>query len=565
MKYSLTRFPVFLFLATTLILTGCSSMNTSESEPRLSSDAEAMEALKSEHYVPVESEEVLHEELSALERVGDWEEGQPEKIKEIEPEVVFDFPVTMNKQVQFYLDTFQHRQKKYFKRWLARSGRYLPYIHQELAKAGLPKDLAYLAMIESGFNPSAYSHARAVGLWQFIKGTGRNYGLRIDRWVDERRDPEKATRAAIAYLGTLYEEFDDWYLAVASYNAGEGKIRKGIARYKTRNFWELARHRFLRLETKRYVPKLIAAILIAKEPAKYGFTDIAYHSPVEYDLVSVPASTDLHAVATAAKSKVAIIRELNNELRRNQTPPGRGSYKVKVPRGSQDLVAENLKRLYPVLSTNWKTHVVRRGDTLRRICRRYSLNTRTLLKANNLRSARLRPGQRLRIPYRTTRYVLLKKGETLQAHYARMGKNNPLILHRLKKGETLSKLARKYQVPVSLIKQWNGIHDVRRIKVGQHIALYVDGKKGRGKFSTASLGSSHHGHQILSLNDSKKWAPDRNRQHTAAALTWYRVRHGDSLWTIARKFQVSAHDIRRWNRLRSNLIHPGTRLIIRKV
>ncbi len=562
MKFSFTRLPVFLLLATALILPGCSGMNTGETGPQLTTDAETMEALKSEHYVPVESEEVLHEELSALERVGDWEEGQPEKIREIEPEVTFDFPVTMNKQVRFYLDTFQHRQKKYFKRWLARSGRYLPFIQKELARAGLPKDLAYLAMIESGFNPSAYSRARAVGLWQFIKGTGRNYGLRIDRWVDERRDPEKATRAAIAYLGTLYEEFDDWYLAVASYNAGEGKIRKGIKRYKTRNFWELARHRFLRLETKRYVPKLIAAILIAKEPEKYGFTDIAYHTPVEYDLVAVPAGTDLHAVATAARSKVGTIRELNNELRRNQTPPGRGSYQVKVPRGSQDLVAENLKRLHPVVSTDWKTHVVRRGDTLRRICRRYNLNTRTLLKANNLRSARLRPGQRLRIPYRTTRYVLLKKGETLQAHYARMGKNNPLVLHRLKRGETLSKLARQYQVPVSLIKQWNGIHDVRKIRAGQHIALYVDGTKGNGRSTPAGKDIGRNRQQILSLNDSKKWAPDQN---TAAALTWYQVRHGDSLWTIARKFRVSAHDIRRWNRLRSNVIHPGTRLIIRKV
>jgi membrane-bound lytic murein transglycosylase D len=562
MKFSFARSSVFLLLVTTLILTGCSSMNTGKTDPQLTTDAETMEALKSEHYVPVESEEVLHEELSALERVGAWEEGQPEKIREIEPEVTFDFPVTMNKQVRFYLDTFQHRQKKYFKRWLARSGRYLPSIQKELARAGLPKDLAYLAMIESGFNPSAYSRARAVGLWQFIKGTGRNYGLRIDRWVDERRDPEKATRAAIAYLGTLYAEFDDWYLAVASYNAGEGKIRKGIKRYKTRNFWELARHRFLRLETKRYVPKLIAAILIAKEPEKYGFTDIAYHTPVAYDLVAVPAGTDLHAVATAAKSKVGTIRELNNELRRNQTPPGRGSYQVKVPLGSRDLVAKNLKRLHPVVSTDWKTHVVRRGDTLRRICRRYSLNTRTLLKANNLRSARLRPGQRLRIPYRTTRYVLLNKGETLQAHYARMGKNNPLVLHRLKRGETLSKLARQYQVPVSLIKQWNGIHDVRKIRAGQHIALYVDGTKGNGKCTPAGKEIDRNRQQILSLNDSKKWAPDQN---TTPALTWYQVRHGDSLWTIARKFQVSAHDIRRWNRLRSNLIHPGTKLIIRKV
>ncbi len=556
------RLPFLLFLASALALAGCSTMHPGKTDTASSSSG-SMEQTVREHYVPVETDELLNEELSGLERIGDWEEGRPETIKEAEPEVVFDFPVTMNKQVAFYLDTFQHRQKKYFKRWLTRSGRYLPYIHEQLSQAGLPKDLAYLAMIESGFNPSAYSRARAVGLWQFIKGTGRNYGLRIDRWVDERRDPEKATRAAIAYLGTLYEEFGDWYLAVASYNAGEGKIRKGIKRYKTRNFWELARHRFLRLETKRYVPKLIAAILIAKEPEKYGFADIQYHAPLEYDLVTVPGGTDLRAVATAAGSKLQTLRELNNELRRHQIPPGRNSYQVKVPKGSQAMVAANLQRLHPVVTTDWKTHIVRRGDTLRRICSRYNLNTRTLLKANNLKSSRLRPGQRIRIPYRTTRYVLLKEGESLQAHYAQMGKNNPLILHRLRKGETLSKIARQYHVPVALIKQWNDIHDVRKIRAGQQIALYVDGKNSGTRHAIAASGTHQTGQQqVVTLSDTKKWAPGHDN---ASQLTWYRVRHGDSLWTIARKFQVSAHDIRRWNRLRSNLIHPGTKLIIRKV
>jgi len=561
MNTPLIRLPLFLLLSATLVaMAGCSGMHPDENSAALSS-SESVEQAAREHYVPVETDELLNEELSGLERIGDWEEGQAKIIRETEPEAVFDFPVTMNKQVRFYLDTFQHRQKKYFKRWLARSGRYLPYIQEQLAKAGLPKDLAYLAMIESGFNPSAYSHAKAVGLWQFIRGTGRNYGLRIDRWVDERRDPEKATRAAIAYLGTLYEEFGDWYLAVASYNAGEGKIRKGIKRYKTRNFWELARHRFLRLETKRYVPKLIAAILIAKEPEKYGFTDIQYHAPLAYDLVTVPGGTDLRAVATAAGSELRTIRELNNELRRHQIPPGGNSYQVKVPKGTQAMVAENLQRLQPIVTTDWKTHIVRRGETLRRICRRYNLNTRTLLKANNLRSSRLRAGQRLRIPYQTTRYVLLKKGESLQAHYAQMGKNNPLILHRLRKGETLSKIARLYHVPVSLIKQWNNIDDVRRVKVGQHIVLYVD-REHDAKYAATKSGSQSNRQKVVILTDTKKWAP--GQRHTTR-LTWYRVQHGDSLWTIARKFQVSTHDIRRWNQLRSNVIRPGTKLVIKKV
>ena len=552
-----TVLSLFLLLFSGLI-TACSSVYTFD----LTNHALLPGSSSEEPVDPaqlVEPEEVLNEELSALDRTGDWTDGQTKTVAQAEPEVVFDFPITINKQVEFYLNIFQHGQRKYFKRWLARSGKYLPYIQEKFHQAGLPRDLAYLAMIESGFNPSAYSRARAVGLWQFMKGTGRNYGLQINRWIDERRDPEKATMAAIAYLDALYSEFGDWYLAVASYNAGEGKIRKGIKRYKTRDFWQLARHRFLRLETKRYVPKLIAAILIAKEPAKYGFTDITYQTPVAFDLITVPARTDLAAVAAAAKTDIRTIRNLNNALRRDRTPPNPQTFEVKIPKGSRELVAKNLERLHPVVTTEWKTHIVRKGDTLDRICRRYRLNKKTLLKANNLHTASLRRGRHLRIPYRTTRYVLLKKGETLAGRYANAGKNTPLILHQLKPGETLSKISKQYQVPVSLIRQWNDIRNVRRIRAGQQIALYVD-RPGRITQRIAAVSPKPH---IPTLTDSKKQRPAY--AESGDKLTWYKVRSGDSIWTIARRFRVSATDIRRWNNLRSNLIHPGTKLVVKKV
>ncbi len=552
-----TAFPIALVLFSGLI-TACSSTHTANMTCPVQLQDQAAEKTIDRSLL-VEPEEVLKEELSSLDRTGDWTDGQPETVVQVKPEVVFDFPITINKQVEFYLDTFQHRQRKYFKRWLARSGKYLPYIQEKFHQAGLPRDLAYLAMIESGFNPSAYSRARAVGLWQFMKGTGRNYGLRINRWIDERRDPEKATMAAIAYLDALYSEFGDWYLAVASYNAGEGKIRQGIKRYNTRDFWQLARHRFLRLETKRYVPKLIAAIMIAREPAKYGFTDIEYQSPVAFDLITVPARTDLAAVAAAAKTDIRTIRELNNALRRDRTPPNPQTFQVKIPAGSRDLVAQNLRRLHPVVTTGWKTHIVRRGDTLARICRRYRLNKKTLLKANNLHSAHLRRGRHLRIPYRTTRYVLLKKGETMASRYARAGKNTPLILHQLKAGETLSKISKQYQVPVSLIKQWNDIQNVRRIRIGQQIALYVD-RPGQIPPGKSSVSANTH---FITLTDYKKQRPGSG--NSGYELTWYRVRNGDSIWTIARRFRVSATDIRQWNNLRSNLIHPGKKLVVKKV
>lgn len=517
------------------------------------------DAVDDEQEIIVEDESVLEEELSALQQIGNWEKGLYEKTEEEHPAVLYDFPVTVNKQVELYLDIFQNRQRKYFNKWLARSGKYLPTIHREFKKAGLPLDLAYLAMIESGFNPSAYSRAHAVGLWQFIKGTGRNYGLRIDSWIDERRNPEKATLAAVAYLDTLYNEFGDWYLAVAAYNAGEGKIRRAIKRYKTRDFWQLAQHKYLKLETKRYVPKLIAAIMIAREPAKYGFTNINYQKPPSWDLVAVPPRTDIQAVSTAAGISAKTIRILNNELRKNQTPPDDMTYHIKVPAGSRDLVASNLKRLHPVVTTGYKTHTVRQGDTLNRICRTYKLNKKTLLKANNLHTVNLQRGQRLRIPFRTTRYVLLKEGESLSRKYAQAGQNNPLILHRLQKGETLSKISRQYNVPVEIIMQWNEITNVRKIRAGQHIALYVE-SEGQKKYKHVVAQADRQ--QVPTLTDRKK----RKASGPASdpLLTWYKVRNGDSLWTIARKFQVSAREIRQWNNLASNMIHPGKRLVVKK-
>ncbi|MFP7753467.1 LysM peptidoglycan-binding domain-containing protein [Thermodesulfobacteriota bacterium B35] len=541
--------------------TGCSPLgrNTIATAPgAMEADIDSTTDEDSQ-YVTVEPEEVLEDELAALNQLGDWEDGS--KVQESRaPEVTYDFPVVVNRQVEFYLNLFQGRQRKYFRRWLARSTRYLPLIRRELQQAGLPADLAYLAMIESGFNPSAYSRAHAAGLWQFIRGTGRNYGLRIDSWVDERREPEKATRAAVAYLSSLYNEFNDWYLAVAAYNAGEGKIRRAIKRYRTRDFWQLARHRYLRLETKRYVPKLIAAIMIARNPEKYGFTDVEYQDPVRYEMVKVPPRTDLAAVAVAAGTSVKEIRRLNNELRRNLTPPRRDGYRLKIPHGSAQLVARNMSRLHPVITTGYKTHTVRRNETLTRICRLYGLNKTTLLKANNLHSSRLRKGQRLRIPYRTTKYILLREGETPDTRFARAGRDGRLILHRIRRGETLSRISKQYNVPVHIIMQWNNITDVRRIRAGEQLALYLDDGSARG----GSLQTARADDPALPvLNATKKYRP-AGQTGSRTRVTWYRVRTGDSLWTIARKFRVSARDIRRWNNLRNNMIHPGKKLAIKK-
>ncbi len=548
------RYCWIFFLLT--VLSACSPLTSSY----FPVDDDLNSPPEGDQVTPVESEQDLAEELAGLQKLGDWN-STPIILPGQEAATVYDFPVTINKQVEFYLDLFQNRQKKYFKRWLARSGRYLPAIRHELRKAGLPQDLAYLAMIESGYNPSAYSHAHAAGLWQFISSTGRNYGLRIDSWVDERRDPQKATRAATAYLKALYERFGDWQFAVAAYNAGEGKIERGIKKYHARDFWDLARHRYLRLETKRYVPKLIAAIIIARNPEQYGFTDIAYEQPVQFEEIRVPGGTDLKAVAVSGKTTVKELRRLNNELRKNRTPPTGKHYTLKIPVGTRELVAANLSRLHPVVTTGYKTHRVRRGDTVARISKRYRISRTTLLKANKLRSSRLKIGQRLRIPYQTRKYVLLKKGQSVKDYYATAHAGSRMILHELRRGETLSRVGKRYNVPVELIVQWNDIADVRRIRAGQQLAIYLDGN---GKTGPVAATTRTDNSSVVMLSDVKKRSTGKNRKQAAERVSYYRVRNGDSLWSIARKFKVSTRDIRRWNGMHDNMIHPGTRLVIRK-
>jgi membrane-bound lytic murein transglycosylase D len=537
-----------------------------------------------------EPEETAMEELEALNKPGAWEYGvnqtySLEKLG-IDPSR-YDFPITVNKQVLYYLELFQGKQRKSFSIWLARSAMYRPYIEAELKKAGLPLDLVYLAMIESGFNPSAYSPANACGLWQFIEGTGSRFGLRIDSWVDERRQPEKATKAAARYLSRLYSQFDDWYLAVAAYNAGEGKIDTAMKTFKAKDFWEVATSEGIFMETKRYVPKLIAAIIIARDPEKYGFTDIAYKKPQEYETINIPGGVSLDAVALTANASVKELRALNNELRKNQTPPKQKDYALRIPAGTKELVASNLSKLRPVTTTSFATHTVKKGETLSAICALYNINKTTLLKANNLKTARLAQGLRLKIPSTATKYVLPEKGRQPEAHVAKApntGKQRQVVMHTLKSGETLNKIAKKYNVPVQSILQWNKISSPNTVKQNQMIALLLDRpapETGARAVKPVPVKAAATGkqtaQQVPTLEATKKRnvasaRPEASPKQPVALVnkekerppTWYIVKNGDTLTTIARKFQASAQNIRDWNKLSDNTLRTGNKLIVKK-
>ncbi|MGW8286920.1 MAG: LysM peptidoglycan-binding domain-containing protein [Desulfobulbales bacterium] len=520
--------------------------------------------------VEPEPEETKAQELQDLQKLGEWEKGVPAE-EYLAEKITYDFPVTVNRQVQYYLDFFTGKNRKSFAVWLSRSGRFVPMIHEHLREAGLPEDLAYLAMIESGFNERAYSRARAVGVWQFIKGTGRNYGLEINSYVDERRDPIKSTQAAVAYLSDLYEEFGSWYLAVAAYNAGEGKIRRAIQKYNTTDFWELAHGRYLKLETKRYVPKLIAAILIAKEPEKYGF-DIEYEEPLAFETVEVPRWTALKAVALACDMEPAELKKYNHELRKEFTPPENTSYPFKVPVGKKIFVEKNLPRVQAVVTTGFKNHTVRYGETLERICRKYGLTRTLVLKSNNLRSSGIQPGQRLRIPYQTTKYEMLPEGRIAKGYLkAEAGEGN-FVLHKILPGETVYELSRRYNIPVHLIAAWNDLNDISKIRAGQKLVFYVQNRENR----VAGLSESQISVKQLTPFDKKRTNETENKPgkvqaelaafrsdlHNEGSSGYYVVREGDSLWEIARQFNMESKELKKLNSLVTNVIHPGDRLQI---
>ncbi|MBW1792295.1 MAG: LysM peptidoglycan-binding domain-containing protein [Deltaproteobacteria bacterium] len=299
---------------------------------------------------------------------------------------------------------------------------------------------------------------------------------------------------------------------ISAYNAGGGKINKGLKRYKTDNFWDLAQKRYLKLETKRYVPKLIAAILISKDPEKYGFTNINYEPPLAYETVEVPRWTSLRAVAVACDTDFEEIQNLNRELRKLITPPDNASYPLKVPAGRKNLVASNLAKVHTSITASYKTHIVRKNETLTRICRKYNLN-----KTN----------------------TLWDKDTPLPSGSG----SSQLVLHKVRPGETVTHISRRYNVPVHLIAGWNDLRNIHSIKAGQQIALYLEASHSAGAPSVQSSAQQLH-------------------EKTVSAPLYYNVRRGDSLWSIGRRFNVRPETIKLWNNIKNNLIHPGTRLLL---
>ena len=411
--------------------------------------------------------------------------------------IIYDIDIPMNARVLAFVQLLSGRLKSFLEEGLSRGVQFLPMVQDVFRAEGLPLDLAYVPLIESAFKPTALSRAKAGGIWQFMRGTGLENGLTHDWYIDERADPEKATRAAAKYLKTLNSMFDgDWHLALASYNGGPGRVQRAMRRSGRDDFWALsASTRYLPRETRDYVPLVLAAIIIARNPVGYGL-DVQPIDPMRFETVSLPAAIDLRRLSTWIGTPVDTIRVLNPELRQWTTPLKATGYELKIPQGTGDILRAHFEQTDPAQLTTISWHTVKKGDTLASVAKKLKVTRAELAEANYLSTrARLEVGQQLMIP----RAPALPEVDAPAAAEAIQinGDGSPAggeatvatarvvavtqvpakakaptaRVHRVKRGDTLFSIARLYQTTVSALKSWNRLR-TDSIQVGQRLRIF---------------------------------------------------------------------------------------------
>ena len=510
------------------------------------------------------------------------EEPEPTVEERAEAEE-FAVPMPINSRVEESLAFLQEEPERHLEHWKQRAGVYFPMIEHILEEEGVPDELKHLAVIESSLNPEARSWAGAVGMWQFMSHTGRLYDLQVNNWVDERRDPEKATRAAAEHLQDLYEEFGDWHLVLAAYNCGSGCVRRAMRQSGEDTYWDI--YNYLPRETRGFVPMFIAATQVMSNSDAYEVPDVEPGSAFAYDYVAVRGSMmSLDTVADLVDTDVETIQELNPELRRSMVPPSRGYYHLRIPLGTYEQFARGYAQLPDEEKRPATTYTVRRGDTLSEIAARYGTTTRTIMQQNGLGSTSIRPGQQLAVPVDDYNSALAEQGadeRPMRVQYvapypmqtldpvggadqlqADAGEEGPPVqqarydspgtaslveeesegtaanpssetqtseetaeetapsTYRVQPGDTLSEIAARYDASTADLRRWNGLSS-NRIYPGQDI-------------------------QVTSED--------------AEAARTYRVQHGDTLGSIAQQHDVTVHQLREWNDLAGSRIYPGQEL-----
>jgi membrane-bound lytic murein transglycosylase D len=440
-------------------------------------------------FTETKSEPATIDELLTLSTTFGTPAATPELKNAVESDLEragHDIPIPLNQRVLAYISLFQGRLHEFIEDGMRRGSKYLPMIQGVFRAEGLPLDLAYVPLVESAFKPSALSRTKAKGVWQFMTATAIENGLRRDWYIDERSDPEKATLAAAKYLRTLVNLFDgDWHLALASYNGGPGRMQRAVKKGRSEDFWKLAeKPRLLPRETREYVPMILAAIVIAKNPSQYGFEFESESAPA-FDTVTLPRPVDLRRVAEWTDTTIDQIQILNPELRRWTTPVRDRQYELKVPVGTSGAVLTRLEESASVELASLKYYMVKRGDTLATIARKLAVSRADLAEANYLRStARVSAGDKLMVPHEASVLMAARAERSVPVADSRKtvddagqlaadgSTNRVKTSYQVKRGDTLASIARVFQTSVASIRTWNPRISGDRLTAGQRLTLY---------------------------------------------------------------------------------------------
>ncbi len=534
--------------------------------------------------------------VDRFEEIDDFAKLREERvITDVDKTETYDIPIVVNEKVENCIIYFQTIARDFFQSALTRSGKYTPIMSRILQEEGLPTDLIYLPLIESGYKTNAYSWAKATGPWQFISSTGKHYGLYRNWWYDERRDFERSTRAAARYLSFLYSRYDDWYLALSAYNAGEGRIDRATKKENTKDYWRL---KSIARETRDYVPLFLAATIIGKNPEKYGFTAY-YDECLEYETVTVGKCVDLRHVASAIGTTHEYLQHLNPELLRNITPPGIEAYRLRIPKNTETAFWASYDSFQEPTVAGVEKHTIKRGESWASIAKKYGISSKVLAEANGSSTkSKLFAGKTLMIPIKNSELArasnsnrksssassktkasangiyTVKKGDNLtqiaEAHgttvndlrslngigpYADLhpgqklkvnskapskstkSSGNKIMTYKVKKGDTLAKIAQKYNTNTQEIASINGIHTIDHLRIGQLINVPANQPAAKSKSTKSSKGGG---------------------------ILVYVVKAGDTLWDIAKSFGTTVEDIVTLNKLPSRKVKIGDKIKVKR-
>jgi membrane-bound lytic murein transglycosylase D len=447
-----------------------------------------------------------------------------------------DLPLMMTDPVAGYISYFSGHGRGTLERALARSGRYDEMIRRVLKEEGVPQDLIYLAQAESGFHPLALSRAGARGMWQFMASRATGYGLERDWWVDERQDPEKSTRAAAHHLKDLYNEFGDWYLAMAAYNSGPGTVQNAVKRTGYADYWQLYKRNVLPKETKNYVPIILAVTIMAKNPEQYGLDKVVTEKPVPYDTVKIDYPVDLRLVAECVDTSASTMQDLNPSLLRLTTPKDR-EFELHLPVGTKDRYLTTITAIPPDMRVWWRYHKVASGDTLSSVARAFHTTPQAIVQVNNLDGDEsLRAESELIIPVAPGKHP-----SDEMASYSRRA-----TTYKVRKGDTVETVADNFGVPPAMIRRWNHLKgdSVRGRRVLYvHLPVSPDANEGHSS--------------VASKSKSKK----KLQAEESGSVVHYKVQPGETLYSIAKSHNVTVDDLKENNGNLANL-RPGMVLVI---